>query len=80
MAQTLTYVLRPGSSIATTCRDCNPLPGPPQVLTGSFDLTPRPVDGRLGVAAITNVHFTAPNLTIGVTKAGEIARVDFAPR
>ena len=64
-AQTLTYVLRSGSSIATVCRDCKPPPGPPQPLSGSFDVTPLPVGGTIGVAAITNVKFTAPNLTVG---------------
>lgn len=64
-AQTLTYVLKPGSSIASICRDCKPPAAPPQALTGSFDVTPLPVDGTIGVAAITNVNFTAPNLTIG---------------
>jgi hypothetical protein len=62
-AQTLTYVLKPGSSIASICRGCKP--GAPQALTGTFDLTPLPLDGTIGVAAITNVNFTAPSLTIG---------------
>lgn len=54
-AQTLTYVLRPGSSIAGRCRQCDTPPRPPEPLTGSFDVTPLPLNGVRGVAAITNL-------------------------
>jgi len=64
-AQTLTYVLKAGSSIASTCRDCGAPPLAPQPLTGSFDITPMPVDGALGVAALSNLQFSAPSFSIG---------------
>lgn len=64
-AQTLTYVLKPGSSIASTCRQCDTPAMPPQPLTGSFDVTPMPVGGAAGVAAISNVQLHSPNNSIG---------------
>lgn len=64
-AQTLTYVLKPGSSIASTCRGCGTPPVPPQPLTGSFDITPMPVEGALGVAAISNLQLAAPTFGVG---------------
>jgi hypothetical protein len=64
-AQTLTYVLKPGSSIASICRNCDIPPGPPQPLTGSFDVTPMPVNGAFGVAAISNLQLAAPSFAIG---------------
>ena len=65
-AQTLTYVLKPGSSIALICRDgCEPSASRPQALTGTFDVTPMPVGGAGGVAAISSLQLSAPNLSIG---------------
>jgi hypothetical protein len=70
--QTLTYVLGAGSSIGSSCRNCDKPAKPPEPLSGSFDVTPLPINGALGVAAITNVKLNSP--TFAVTGNGFLQR------
>lgn len=62
--QTLTYVLGAGSSIASSCRNCDKPSSPPEPLSGSFDVTPLPINGTLGVAAITNVKLNSTTFSV----------------
>lgn len=62
--QTLTYVLGAGSSIASSCRNCDKRSSPPEPLSGSFDVTPLPINGTLGVAAITNVKLSSTTFSV----------------
>jgi len=64
-AQTLTYVLKAGSSIASTCNDCDRPATPPQPLSGTFDVTPLPFGDASGVAAISNLQLRGTDFTVG---------------
>lgn len=72
-AQTLTYVLAPGSSIVSTCGNCAAPPSPAEPLSGSFDVTPLPVDGAQGVAAVTSVKLASA--TYSITGHGFVQRL-----
>jgi len=77
-AESVRYVLGPGSSITPLCDGCAQPAGPSETITGSFELATLPVPGRRRVSAVTSLD--ARSTTFRITGAGFLQHDDAGSR
>jgi len=64
-AESSSYTLVTHSTILQYCTNCTDPVGRPEILEGSFSITPITLDGQANVAALTDVHLESRSYKIG---------------